>query len=67
MLTDLDRAMDVCFSIARTESGSYAFIRDHLGEIDDVGNIDYIYTDSRVCGWSYRGAMLQQQELVDTN
>jgi hypothetical protein len=32
MLTDLDRAMDVCFSM-HDESGSYAFIRDHLGVI----------------------------------
>ena len=39
MLTDLDRAMDVCFSM-HDESGSYAFIRDHLGEIvGEYGNV----------------------------
>ena len=39
MLTDFDRAMDVCFSM-HDESGSYAFIRDHLGEIvGEYGNV----------------------------
>lgn len=31
-VTDLDRAMDICFSM-HDESGSYAYIRDASGDI----------------------------------
>ena len=41
-VTDLDRAMDVCYSL-HDESGSYAYIRDNIGDV--VGEYGDIMND----------------------